>query len=62
MSTEYFNFLHKTFDFEETPDIYRSLFFQLDDYLRSSIENKLILRKDLKHLIKHEQIRKHDKD
>jgi len=55
MSTEYFNFLHKTFDFEETPDIYHGLFFQLDDYLRSSIENKLVLRKDLKHLIKHEQ-------
>ena len=55
MSTEYFNFLHKTFDFEETPDIYHALFFKLDDYLRSSIENKLILRKELKNLIKQEK-------
>jgi len=55
MSTEYFNFLHKTFGFENAPDIYHGLFFQLDDYLRSSIENKLILRKELKNLIKHEQ-------
>jgi hypothetical protein len=55
MSTEYFNFLYKTFGFEETPDIYHAIFFQLDDYLRSSIESKLILRKNLKNLIKHEQ-------
>ena len=55
MSTEYFNFLHKTFGFENNPDIYHGLFFQLDDYLRSSIENKLILRKELKNLIKYEK-------
>ena len=55
MSTEYFNFLHKTFGFEKTPDIYHGLFFQLDDYLRPSIENKLIRRKELKNLIKHEK-------
>ena len=55
ISTEYFNFLNKTFGFEETPDIYHGLFFQLDDYLRSSIEHKLILRKELKNLIKSEQ-------
>lgn len=54
MSTEYFNFLFKTFGFEHTPDIYHGLFFKLDDYLRSGIENKLILRKELKLLIKHE--------
>ena len=53
MSTEYFNFLHKTFGFENNPDIYHGLFFQLDDYLRSSIENKLILRKEQKNLIKY---------
>jgi len=55
ISTEYFNFLHNTFGFEETPDIYHALFFQLDDYLRTSIENKLNLRKELKNLIKHEK-------
>jgi len=55
MSTEYFNFLHKTFGFEETPDIYHALFFKLDDYLRTSIENKLMLRKELKNLIKQEK-------
>ena len=55
MSTEYFNFLHNTFGFEGTPDIYHALFFQLDDYLRSSIENKLMLRKELKNLIKQEK-------
>jgi len=55
ISTEYFNFLHKNFGFEENPDIYHALFFQLDDYLRPSIENKLLLRKNLKNLIKHEQ-------
>ena len=55
MSTEYFNFLHKTFGFEKTPDIYHALFFQLDDYLRTSIESKLLLRQNLKTLIKHEQ-------
>ena len=55
MSTEYFNFLHQTFGFENPPDIYHGLFFQLDDYLRSSIENKLMLRKELKNLIKVEK-------
>jgi hypothetical protein len=54
MSTEYFNFLYNTFGFEETPDIFHGLFFQLDDYLRQHIENKLILRKELKNQIKNE--------
>ena len=54
MSTEYFNFLYNTFGFEETPDIFHGLFFQLDDYLRSHIESKLILRQQLKKAIKSE--------
>lgn len=55
ISTEYFNWLHKTFGFEKTPDIYHALLFQTDYYLKSSIECKLILRKELKSLIKNEQ-------
>jgi hypothetical protein len=55
ISTEYFNWLHNTFGFEETPDIYHALFFQLDYYLRDSIENKLSERKYLKNLIKLEK-------
>jgi len=55
ISTEYFNWLYKTFGFEKTPDIYHALLFQLDDYLRSSIESKLTLRKNLKELIKNEK-------
>jgi len=54
ISTEYFNWLRKTFGFENQPDIYHALLFYLDDYLRSSIENKLSIRKSLKNLIKHE--------
>ncbi len=55
MSTEYFNFLYNTFGFEETPEIFHGLFFQLDDYLRTHIESKLILRKELKNCIKNEK-------
>lgn len=55
ISTEYFLWLYKTFGFETTPDIYHALLFQTDYYLRSSIENKLILRKQLKELIKTEK-------
>lgn len=55
MSTEYLNYLNTTFGFENPPDIYHGLFFQLDDYLRTSIENKLMIRKDLKTLIKNEK-------
>ena len=55
ISTEYFVWLHKTFGFEKTPDIYHALLFQLDTYLKPSIESKLTLRKQLKEHIKHEQ-------
>jgi hypothetical protein len=55
ISTEYFNWLEKTFGFENTPDIYHALLFKTDYYLKASIENKLSLRKDLKLLISHEQ-------
>jgi hypothetical protein len=55
ISTEYFNWLFKTFGFEKTPDIYHALLFKLDDYLRNSIESKLTLRKNLKQLIKNEK-------
>jgi hypothetical protein len=51
ISTEYFNWLQNTFGFELQPDIYHALIFQLDDYLRSSIESKLLIRKSLKKLI-----------
>jgi hypothetical protein len=54
ISTEYFNWLRNTFGFENKPDIYHALLFQLDDYLRLSIENKLRVRKDLKQMIKQE--------
>jgi hypothetical protein len=54
ISTDYFNWLYQTFGFETTPDIYHALLFQLDDYLRNSIESKLLLRKNLKNLIKKE--------
>jgi hypothetical protein len=55
ISTEYFNWLHTTFGFEETPDIYHALLFQMEPYLRDSIETKLSERKVLKNLIKHEK-------
>jgi hypothetical protein len=51
ISTEYFNWLQNTFGFESQPDIYHALIFQLDDYLRSGIESKLLIRKELKKLI-----------
>jgi len=54
ISTEYFNWLRKTFGFENKPDVYHALLFQLDDYLRRSIESKLSVRKTLKQLIKQE--------
>ena len=54
LSTEYFHWLSTTFGFETTPDIYHALLFQTDDYLRNSIETKLLQRKNLKALIKKE--------
>jgi len=51
INTEYFVWLYKTFGFEHLPDIYHALCFQLDDYLRCSIENKLSERKQIKELI-----------
>jgi hypothetical protein len=52
ISTDYFIWLHKTFGFEQTPDIYHALLFQQAHYLRSHIEMKLQTRKDLKEKIK----------
>jgi hypothetical protein len=52
ISTEYLNWLHVHFGFEHPPDIYHALLFQLDTYLKPYIENKLILRKELKDRIK----------
>ena len=52
ISTEYFVWLHNMFGFENTPDIFHALLFQTDTYLKSSIENKLKERKQLKELIK----------
>lgn len=54
ISTEYFNWLRKTFGFQECPIILHALVFQLDDYLRESIESKLKIRQALKTLIKKE--------
>jgi hypothetical protein len=54
MSTEYFNWLHKNFEFENVPEIYHALLFKTENYLRPSIEKKLIFRKTLKTLIKNE--------
>lgn len=54
ISTEYFLWLFKTFGFENTPDIYHALLFQKSNYLKSPIEAKLKLRKDLKNKIKTE--------
>jgi hypothetical protein len=54
MSTEYFNWLHKHFEFENVPEIYHALLFKTENYLRPSIEKKLMLRKTLKTLIKNE--------
>ncbi len=55
ISTEYLNWLNKTFGFENPPDIYHALLFQLDHYLKPYIENKLESRKNLKELIKLEK-------
>lgn len=55
ISTEYFTWLNNTFKFEKTPEIYHALLFQTDNYLKPSIENKLLLRKNLKILIKNEK-------
>jgi len=55
MSTEYFRWLHKTFGFENPPDIYHAILFQTDHYLKESIEQKLIQRKLLKDCIKFEK-------
>ena len=54
ISTDYFIWLSKMFGFENTPDIYHALLFQLDDYLRNIIESKLLQRKNIKELIKKE--------
>ena len=54
ITTEYFVWLHKHFGFEHTPDIYHALLFQLDTYLKPTIEAKLSIRKELKERIKHE--------
>jgi len=54
LNTEYFVWLYNTFGFESTPDIYHALCFQLDDYMRSSLEDKLMERATLKTKIKNE--------
>jgi hypothetical protein len=54
LSTEYFLWLHNTFGFENTPDIYHAMLFQLEPYLKSQIETKLKMRRDFKSLIKNE--------
>ena len=51
INTEYFVWLFKTFGFENPPEIYHALCFQLDDYLRNSVETKLAERSHLKYLI-----------
>ena len=55
ISTEYLNWLRTHFGFVQEPDIYHALFFQLDDYLKAGLENKLTIRKKLKELIKREK-------
>jgi hypothetical protein len=55
ISTEYFNWLHKNFGFENIPEIYHALLFKTENYLRPSIEKKLMFRKTLKSLIKNEK-------
>jgi hypothetical protein len=55
ISTEYYNWLRESFGFAEEPSILHALIFQLDDYLRKSIESKLTIRQSLKNLIKTEQ-------
>jgi len=55
ISTEYLNWLNTTFGFENQPDIYHALIFQLQPYLRNSIESKLFQRKQIKEFIKKEK-------
>jgi hypothetical protein len=55
ISTEYFNWLYKNFGFENIPEIYHALLFKTENYLRPSIEKKLMLRKTLKTAIKNEK-------
>jgi hypothetical protein len=55
LSTQYFNWLEATFGFKEEPVILHAVVFQLDDYLRKSIESKLAVRQSLKLLIKQEK-------
>ena len=54
ISTEYLVWLYNTFGFESPPDIYHALCFQVDDYLRTCIETKLLARSQIKELIKNE--------
>jgi len=54
LSTAYFNFLRQVFGFEHPPDILHALIFQHTDYLRVSIEKKLLTRQTLKQQIKTE--------
>jgi hypothetical protein len=54
ISTHYFLWLHTVFGFENMPDIYHAMLFQMDTYLTKTIESKLKLRKELKALIKTE--------
>jgi DNA polymerase elongation subunit (family B) len=42
------------FGFENVPDIYHAMLFQMDNYLTKTIESKLKLRSELKELIKTE--------
>ena len=54
ISTEYFNWLKFNFGFENEPQIYHALLFQLENYLTKSIQTKLLIRKELKLSIKNE--------
>jgi len=55
ISTAYFNWLSKTFGFEQIPDIYHAMLFTMKPYLTSHIESKLFLRKQIKENIKNEK-------
>lgn len=55
LSTEYYNFLRLTFGFAHPPEILHAIIFQQSDYLRASIEKKLIARQILKAQIKKEK-------
>jgi hypothetical protein len=54
LSTDYYNFLRETFGFAHPPEILHAVLFQRSDYLRASIEKKLITRQTLKGKIKQE--------